>query len=299
MSMRDCAKSGIWDLVPCVTRYYNEYWQYYHMREHQHDECEIMYISSGKCRVTIVDSQTGDLVSLTLEAGQYIFIRNGVGHGLYVERDCPCRIRNVEIGFKYSDTLPSLSVLASNKDFKKFFTAMPDYYVIHDDGIFFSCLSLLHELLFEVYPQNEFITEVPNTKIVLSILLLFQRMVEQFHYKYEFTKTSDHYIHKAIKYIMENYENTEKISIGDIAQYVCIAPAYLQRIFKTETGMTIIEYISSIRLEKAKSLLRRTDLSVFDIALNVGYSSRQRLFQLFREKEGISPGQYRKNCREV
>jgi len=299
MNMQEYSKSEFLHLVPYVTRYYNEYLQYYHMHEHYHDECEIMYISSGKCRVTIVDSQRGNLTSLTLGAGQYIFIRGGVWHGLFVDRDCPCRIRNVEIGLTYSNALPTLSVLESNTDFTEFLSAVPDYYVIHDDGIFISCLSLLHEILFEVYEQRSLITEPPSMKIVLNILLLIQKMVEQIHSEGEITKPSDLYIRKVIKYIMENYENTEKISIMDIAQYVCIAPAYLQRIFKTGTGMTIVEYISSVRLEKAKSLLRRTDLSILDIALNVGYSSRQRLFQLFREKEGISPGQYRKNCREV
>jgi len=57
--MQDYSNPEFLDCVPYVTRYYNEYLQYYHMHEHHHDECEIMYISSGKCRVTVVDLYMG------------------------------------------------------------------------------------------------------------------------------------------------------------------------------------------------------------------------------------------------
>ena len=297
MSMYDYSEYGILDLVPCIYRYFNECYQNCIFSEHQHDTYEIDYIVSGKCRMTVVDSKTGDSNTVTLKAGQYVFIRENVKHSFVVDRGSFCRFRNVELIFKNCDSLPTLSVLASDTHFSKFLTALPDYCVIHDDGILISCFSLLQEILSESYKQQMIITESPSTKIVLNILLLLQRMAEQIDFGTKDSNKSDLYIHKAINYIMENYENTEKISVRDIAQYVCIAPTYLQRIFKREMGMTIIEYISSVRLEKAKSLLRRTDMPVLDIALNVGYTSRQRLFQLFMENEGISPGQYRKNCR--
>lgn len=298
MSAYDLSTSGIQDLVPCVQRYFNACYQYCEMPAHAHDTYEIDYVASGECKMTVTDSQTGASNTVTLKAGHYIFFRENVKHDFLVERGSPCRIRNIEFVFRNYDSLPSLSVLASNTNCTKFLTAVPDYCVVRDDGIFSSCLDLLHEILLELYEEHKLIREMPDMKIVLTLLLLLQRMAEQIDSDIETTKSYDFYIRQAIEYIKGNYENTEKISITDIAQYVRIAPAYLQRMFKAETGMTIIEYISSVRLEKAKFLLRKTDMPILDIALNVGYLSRQRLFQLFKEKEGISPGQYRNKHRK-
>ena len=88
-------------------------------------------------------------------------------------------------------------------------------------------------------------------------------------------------------------------NVSDIANHVNLSLAYMQRLFKAETGSTISEYINRLRLQKAKHLLIHTEMSIIDIAENTGLVSRQRLTQLFSKYEGMSPGKYRQTHKNI
>lgn len=70
--------------------------------------------------------------------------------------------------------------------------------------------------------------------------------------------------------------------------------SYYCKWFYNQTGMTPNAYIQQIRLEKAKVLLETTELSLLEIALQVGYSHQSSLTRLFRKIEGSNPILYRK-----
>ena len=89
-------------------------------------------------------------------------------------------------------------------------------------------------------------------------------------------------------FIREHY--AEELFVRDIANHIGVAPAYLQRLFHQETGLTITAYINNLRLMRSKYLLTHTSLSLDDVADNAGFGSRQRLTQVFRAEEHISPG---------
>ncbi len=80
-----------------------------------------------------------------------------------------------------------------------------------------------------------------------------------------------------------------------IAQRVNMNPKYLSRVFKNKVGITITEYISMVRISKAKELLVKTNMKIEDIGTAVGFENRTTFFRLFKKIEGMPPNRYRKD----
>jgi two-component system, response regulator YesN len=85
----------------------------------------------------------------------------------------------------------------------------------------------------------------------------------------------------------------DNITIKKIAQQVYMNPNYFCDYFKNQTGETILDYVTSARLEKAKELLEKTDLKIYDIALSVGYQDTKYFSRLFKQWLGQTPSQFR------
>lgn len=100
---------------------------------------------------------------------------------------------------------------------------------------------------------------------------------------------------KIIPYIEANL--TKSISVEMIADYVSLNPQYMMRMFKKETGESILVYVTNRRMEMAKEMLLKTDWPIERITEQVGYFSTAHFGKLFKKLEGISPGQYRKEHR--
>lgn len=99
-------------------------------------------------------------------------------------------------------------------------------------------------------------------------------------------------IFKAVNFAKENAV-CAGISVEDVAKNAGFSIDYFNRIFLAHTGFTVMAYVNFIRLTKAAQMLRRTDLSVLDIALSVGFDSHEGFAKAFRKKYGVSPSEYR------
>ncbi len=102
------------------------------------------------------------------------------------------------------------------------------------------------------------------------------------------------YIADACLYIQQHF--TEKLLVDDIAGHLHLHPAYLQRIFKKECGITVMEYVTQCRIEEAKRQLTTTCLPIVEIAENVGINGRQYFSQLFKKHTGITPNEARNSA---
>lgn len=85
----------------------------------------------------------------------------------------------------------------------------------------------------------------------------------------------------------------EDISVSTISKEVFLTPNYISLIFKQVTGETIIEYLTQTRMEKAKKLLKSTDLKVLDIAEMVGYENTNYFSAVFNKYTGMYPQKFR------
>lgn len=97
---------------------------------------------------------------------------------------------------------------------------------------------------------------------------------------------------KALSFIEENYCDPG-ICADMIGDALGLSASYVSRLLRQNTGMGVVDYIHSARLKKAKELLRDTDMSVDDIALAVGFSSRWTLTRSFKRYEATTPGAFR------
>jgi two-component system response regulator YesN len=98
-------------------------------------------------------------------------------------------------------------------------------------------------------------------------------------------------IKKAKVFIEENYH--KDISLDDVSRIVDISPYYFSKLFKEETGENFIDYLTNIRIEKAKKLLQNRELSIKTICVDTGYSDPNYFSRIFKKQVGITPTEYR------
>ena len=93
-------------------------------------------------------------------------------------------------------------------------------------------------------------------------------------------------------YILEHFR--EEISLSTISSDFYMTPQYFSKIFKKEMGETFHKYLTQIRVNHAKQLLRENEGSLLTIALDSGFSNSSAFNRVFKEKEHMSPSDYRK-----
>ena len=98
---------------------------------------------------------------------------------------------------------------------------------------------------------------------------------------------------KAMAYIHEHYADT--LGREDVARQVGVSEGYLSRCFTQETGLSLIHYVARYRIQQAKQLLNAGNMSITEIALEVGFSDSNYFSRAFRREVGISPFAYRHN----
>lgn len=101
---------------------------------------------------------------------------------------------------------------------------------------------------------------------------------------------------KNAKMIMEYIENNyrKSLSLEEISDAVCLSSGYAGRIFKEQTGMPIMDYVSKVRMEKAKKLLLKPQYQIQTIAESIGYADLSYFTKVFKKVEGVTPSQFRK-----
>src|SRR5690625_411007 len=99
-------------------------------------------------------------------------------------------------------------------------------------------------------------------------------------------------ISESLDYIEEHYH--EEISLQKVADAVHLNPSYLSTLFKDELKLSFTQYLTKVRIRRAKHLLITTDLHVTEIAEQVGYSTAKYFNKVFKEYVGETPSAFRK-----
>ncbi len=102
---------------------------------------------------------------------------------------------------------------------------------------------------------------------------------------------SNSVVKKAQAYINENYSND--ISLDEVSREVNISPYYFSKLFKDESGENFIEYLTRIRIEKAKEMLRSPEMSIKEVSLKVGYSDPNYFSRIFKRQTDMTPREYK------
>lgn len=101
-----------------------------------------------------------------------------------------------------------------------------------------------------------------------------------------------HSVRKAVEYIRANFCND--ITLDEVAAAANLSKYHLERMLERYTGMTFFRYVTELRFDKARWLLKTTDMKILDVALSVGYSDLQALNKLFKKNLSTTPAGYRR-----
>lgn len=98
-------------------------------------------------------------------------------------------------------------------------------------------------------------------------------------------------VEKAKEYMQENY--AKDLSLDEVSKKVNISPYYFSKLFKEEEGRNFIDYLTEIRMDKAKQLLSEKNLSMKEICIAVGYADPNYFSRTFKKNVGVTPTEYR------
>ncbi len=93
-------------------------------------------------------------------------------------------------------------------------------------------------------------------------------------------------------YIDQHYMDAD-LSLNEVAGQVNLSPSHFSTVFSQETGQTFKEYLTEVRIKRAKELLRSSTLRSFEISYQIGYSDPHYFSYVFRKHTGLSPKEYR------
>jgi two-component system response regulator YesN len=132
-----------------------------------------------------------------------------------------------------------------------------------------------------VKDQETFISEIRR---VLTVILGYRNSRMQGKY--------GDVILKAKQFIEKNYASQDTC-LSSVSEQVHLSPNHFSTIFSQECGVTFIEYLTEVRIEQAKKLLKTTDMKGSDIAYETGFSDPHYFSFIFKKTTGLSPREYR------
>ncbi|MFN3690506.1 MAG: helix-turn-helix domain-containing protein, partial [Fimbriimonadales bacterium] len=97
----------------------------------------------------------------------------------------------------------------------------------------------------------------------------------------------------ALEYLQSHLSDPD--ALQKVSEQLCVSPRQCQRLFRVAMGCSPSEYLTELRLRRAATLLVSTNLSVSEIALEVGYLSLSHFSRVFRERFGKTPRAFRQN----
>ncbi len=134
--------------------------------------------------------------------------------------------------------------------------------------------------------------DMPDLKAVDTLIEPLCQMLELAYRKSDEQPNSDSFVSRVIAYI-KKYYTTPITSQTLCAEFYC-SRSHLSHAFNRETGVGLKEYLTDLRINAAKSLLKNSDLTVTEISLSVGFSDGNYFSGVFKKRTGLSPIAYKK-----
>lgn len=149
----------------------------------------------------------------------------------------------------------------------------------------------LQQVIEEHLQQVVLISQQPLIDLVTGISSSYHQLMLELTRKVSYTPV----VLLSQKHI-ETYYYKEELSLQDVAEVVQISPTYLSRLLKHEIGVSFIEYLTHVRVQKAIQFMRDPAVKLYEIAQRVGYSNQHYFSTAFKKVIGSSPAEYRKKA---
>ena len=237
--------------------------------QHSHDFCEILYVAGGAGEAILEGKK------FRLAPGDLVVVNPGTLHEERSDAKAPLRLIFLAIRDFAVPGLPA-GCLSQEK-----------YRVLSCGEYRYKMDIYLRELLQETSSQIEFYQEI-SQGLVSALLVLVMRLIR---INPEDEAALSQECQKIKEYLDQNF--TSPITLDSLSESVYISKHYLSHLFKEQTGVSPIKYLTSKRMEKACELLSETELPVSEVSKAVGYENPLYFSQVFKRIYGISPVKYR------
>lgn len=237
---------------------------------HIHKEVEIMLVLDGKAKVYI------DTKSFEIEKGDIIFISPFVPHRYTILSD---------FDFNHYCICFDLELLHDNNLKEKLEGGTLDITsVVKNDEI-------SAELIKKAFEANEKKAKSWELQVIGNLMLLFARLIEYEHIFNTSSSANKSIYFQILDYIAHNF--SADVTSMHISNYLHMNNSYFCRLFRKNFGCCFQNYLCMYRIDKSKSLLKNTDMSISEIAARVGFNSISYYSKKFKEHTSLRPSEYR------
>jgi len=146
--------------------------------------------------------------------------------------------------------------------------------------------------------RNSAVDRLLSLGSVCEQVAVAQEFVREVFNRIQVEEDSSHRIVSTARQVLEERVG-DNITLSDVASEVHVSPYYLSRLFKEVCGVNFQDYLTDLRISRAKQLLRNSDLACLAVGARVGYSSPSYFSQIFKRSTGKSPGEYREAVRKA
>ncbi len=254
---------------------------------HCHDFFELAYIYEG-CGKNLGDCHAA------VNEGDFLLILPGANHcTVSNEKGAPwVRVCNLLAIMDYFLAIceECKKITGCTEFFDKLTSGEPLCLVMRDskDG---AMLNILRAMLDE-HDANDKCTPTLIQNLFVNLLITANRLYNKKQSSQNEDTTAVKNIHLLKSYIKSHI--SEKLTLDLLAAQLHYNPEYFSRYFKQATGKNISKYLTDLRMDKAKELLKTTDMSISDIGYKCGYSSLSNFRSNFGKYCGMSPKEFRR-----
>ncbi|WP_321378918.1 GH39 family glycosyl hydrolase [Trichococcus shcherbakoviae] len=239
------------------------------------DDIHILYVLKGNVDVKFDDKY------LTLQKDDFLILNKAVTYEVSFN---DAKLFEFELSYKFS-------MNKADSNFVYVFTGdSVSNSSANDQGVVFRLGQLLQLYVYREYKQNAFVFE--SYFALIGIL--------EKYYRKKVTSNNDWNIKQKVKelkfYIDNNFE--KDIKLADLANKLYLSEPYLSRLFTTEIGMPLTEYLIKKRLDKVTANLINTEVSITDIAFSAGFSSINSFNRVFKKYKSLTPSEFRKKFKQ-
>ncbi|GIQ69378.1 AraC family transcriptional regulator [Xylanibacillus composti] len=253
---------------------------------HRHDFLEFSYVVDGH------GSETINGISHPMEPGVFTFVLPYQIHEIYTEPGKTLTLYNcmfsMDLLVEHGNALAGgLYELLHNRDH------LPGYHYFEDDE-HVRMLDIIQDIYQEYQGDGSWRKELVKAKLG-ELLIRFDRArhaaAASVMQKEAFQPGRSN-IWPIIHYIHQHAQ--EPLTLTGVAERFGISPSHLSETLKKTTGQSFVPLVHDIRIRHACSLLSSTEMSVAEVAYEVGYGSYKTFHRIFAERKGMVPTQYRK-----
>lgn len=236
---------------------------------HWHEHLELLYFTSGG-RDVIVDGK-----SYSAEAGDLIIVNGGQIHSFVDKRD--------DAGYYCILIYPDFF---RDIDFEGTHLAT----FVPKDRLVGECINEIYKEASDGAVGSDMLMKSAAYRLIAHLERSYavEHLTERDQAKKAATLSR---LNTILEYVAENYNRP--LSTKDLAAILYVSEGYFCRFFKSATGKSAVEYINEYRIKRAVALLENTDLTLSEIAEQVGFEDASYFSRAFRKIKGESPSSYR------